>query len=392
MSSTFKTSPTDFYIQSNNLLLQNQIFLNNIQEQHDKKIIKRITETKSKNKTYSIEIIKNEERETLLKSSINTNLSIKSFEVINNFTGEIFKVNSFDKLNNFKKKLLDNRFISLVLTEEYNNNGLFITLTTKPLNNLNKEVYQLEIIYKEIYKLLKKHKIKFIKQYELTKRTVPHIHLLILDNSIKKEIELLLKNYENNTLIQEVKKEETHIVAYYMTKICNQDLEHKLYLSFEKELKNNEVKLFTSSMSKIFNKKQRVPLWNSFLLHSKYYNQDLDYHSENFMFFVFNFVKTNTFNTHLDSDIPHFILKGNEIYHYSNLRVFSKFSRVDKEEKRSIKKTHSLIIEYSKLTLNIDIEYLSIIYLNYTNNPYSYIFYYIVITIKIRIIIIKPPP
>ena len=390
--SILQKSATDFYIQSNNLLLQTQIFLNNNECHHNQKLIKKISSTKSKTKTYLIEIIKNEERETLLKSSINTNLSIKTIEVINNFTGEIFEVNSFDKLNNFKKKLLDNRFIAITLTEEYNEDGLFITLTTKPLNNLNKEVYELELIYKEIEKLLKKYKIKFIKQYELTESITPHIHILLLDNSIKEEIELLLSNFKNNTLVQEVPKEETHIIAYYMTKICNKDMGHKLYLSFEKELKKNEVKLFTSSISKIFNKKQRVPLWNSFLLHSKYYNQELDYHSENFMFFVFNFVKTDTFNTHLKTDIPHFILKGEEIYHSSNLRVFSKYSRVDKEEKRSIKKTHSLIIEYSKLTLNIDIECISIIYLNYSNNPYYHIYYYIVITIYLRIIIIKPPP
>jgi len=113
------------------------------------------------------------------------------------------------------------------------------------------------------------------------------------------------------------------------------------------------------------------------------------------MDFVFSNVKNlnNGYNSHLNPLNPYFILKDNKIYHSTKLRVFSKFSRVNKEEKRSIKETHKKIIEFSLLLINnIKIIIKSLIYINYKNNPLNtmyYIFYYIV---NLKILIIKPPP
>jgi len=384
-----------FYINSDKLIFQNKLFLNQLKI--TKKIKKTSTATTTKkDKNIILDSISNEDREEELLNNVNHIKELQTpIEIINNFNGEITEIKSFNKINRLHKKLLDNRFISLVLGKEFNNNGLLLTLTTKPLNNLDLEIQSLEEMSKKIIKLLRDNGIKFIKVYELTEDVIPHIHILILDNTIKIKIENILNKFDNRTLIQNIPSEDILKVAYYITKICNQKEKHLLYLSFEEQLKNNKVKLFTSSKSNIFNKSQRSPLFTAFLIYKQYTEELKKYDSENFLDFTFNNVKNikTSHNNHLNDIIPHFTIDNDKIYHSTKLRVFSQYSRLEKNEIEKIKRTHKRIVEYSKILINnIKVIVKSIIYLNYTNNPYSYIFYYIVITIKIRIIIIKPPP
>jgi hypothetical protein len=381
---------TQFYINTNILLFQNQLFLNNVNFTATKtktRILRQIKKSKTLVKTD----ITQENRKTLLENNVSIDKQFKEIiEIVNTSTNEIIKVNSFNKINTFKKKLLDNRFISHCLVEEHKKNTLFLTITTNSINSIDTEINDLKELSSKIEKQLKKNKIKYIKVYELTKDLLPHIHFLILDIEIKTKLNKLLSNVNNRTDLKIIKEEDNHKIVNYITKFVEYD-NKKLLLGFENKLLENNQKLFTSSKSKIFNKNNRSILFSSFLIHKRYTEQFSKYDSENFLDFCFNYVKVekNNHNTHLKSVNPHFILKDNKIHHSTQLRVFSQYTRTDKKEKRSIKKTHDTIILFSKLLLKIII----IKKIDYSLlNVINYIFNYIVITTKIRIIIIKPPP
>jgi len=220
-------SSTQFYINTNLLILKNKIFLNQIQFKNSSHACRKNVKIKSQK---SATIIKNENRKEILLSNINHITELQnSIEIIDNKTGEIKEVKNFNLLNRFKSKLLDNRFISLVLGREIDKSGLFITLTTKPLNNLNLEIEELEKIYKKIKKHLERKSIKFIKVYEFTKNIIPHIHILILDRNEKEAIKEILNKFDSRTLIQSIPKKEISKVIMYMTKLIEDKKNHLLY-------------------------------------------------------------------------------------------------------------------------------------------------------------------
>jgi hypothetical protein len=309
-------------------------------------------------------------------------------EIINNKTGEISLMTSYNKLNSFNRKLLDNRF-SAVLLSQNTHNGIFLTLTTNPLDNLDLEIEVLKSMSDKIKKLLKKYNIKYIESYEFTEKEVPHIHLLILDSSVKSELEILLSSYEKLYHLSETNSEEENImVAYYITKNCEYP-NKPLLKGFDERLIYNKTKIYNSSKNDYFFKKQRSILYSSYLISKSYIDYKSEYDSENFIFFCLTNVKhpKRSHNTHLNTHTPHFIINDDKVYHSTQLRVFSEYSRVDKEEKRSIKKTHSKIIEYSKLILNFIYKMIII-----PKNIIHYITMYLVNLYKLEIIIIKPPP
>lgn len=389
-------NPTNFYINTDLIFFKNKIFLNEITFTNNIKTPTKSTTRPPKPKIYPTTIIDNNNRENILKYKTNPIIIQNNpSEIIDNITGEVISFNEINLLKPFRSKLFDNRFIATFLTQEYKESGLFLTITTAPQNNLNKEVYELESISKKIEERLTDNNTKYIKVYELTKNNVPHIHFLILNQEIKQSIEKILNNYQYKSQILNIKQEETTAVAMYITKMAVQSEKHQVLWNFEKELKNNNTKLFTSSKSKIYTKAQRKPLWNAFLLHNQYSEKISEYQSEDFMKFVWNDVKSikTSHNLHLNDNNPYYYIEGMKIYHNTHLRVFSRYSRVNVYEKRSILKTHKKIIEYSLLLLKkLRINPLSIIYQNYINNPYFSMFHIINYILFFRISIIKPPP
>lgn len=399
MSHSLKQS-TQFYINTNINIFRNELFLNkiNFTTQTPKTLVKQ-PQTSKTNKTQSIQIINNLERYKQLNDNIEKVKKLqKPIQIIDNLSGEIKIIQNHNILNRFKKDLLDNRFISVLLTKELQTNGIFITLTTKPLNNLNLEIYELDKIYKKIYTKLKKNNIRFIKQIELTKKLIPHIHILVFSDNdkIKDIINNELNQYKYKTLIQDINQEDMTKVAYYMTKIVEQKQNYLLYYSLKQELKKQDVKLFNSSKSNIYQKRQRSPLFSAYLIHKQYIKQPQNlYDSENFMNFVLEYVKNEKkgHNNHLNHHTPHFIIDNDKIYHSTKLRVFSRFSRLEQQEIKKIQRTHKTIVDFSKLILNeIEIIIKSLKYLEYKNNPYMVFYYIVMYIINLRIIIIKPPP
>jgi len=381
------SNSTQFLINTNILLFQNQIFLNNVS--FTKKILKTSQSTKTKksrkNKT---EIIPTQDRIKLLSENNLLSELKNSIDLFNYESGEVFTTKSFNKINSFNKSLLDNRFIGLILSKQFKD-SLFITLTTKPLNNLDLEVQELETLWKKIKKLLKKNNVKYVKQFEFTKNIVPHIHILVENQKLLKEIQDIIKISKFRNQIDKIKNSENGKVSNYITKSVKYENKVLLY-GFKDRLLNNKIKFFESS-STIFHKKQRSPLFNAFLLHSEYSELKSEYTSENFINFCFDNVKHpfKHHNNHLKNNNPHFIINDEKVFHSSNLRVFSKYTRFDKNEKRSINKTHEFIIQFSKMLLNKII----IKKIDYSRLNVIIYFYYIVFYwVNSRIIIIKPPP
>jgi hypothetical protein len=227
--------------------------------------------------------------------------------------------------------------------------------------------------------------------FELTKASIPHIHIFTSDKSCDIKIENILNKYSNRTQLLKVKDtlEDRMRVANYLTKMINED--KKLYLGFENILKSLKLKLFTSSNAKTFAKSQRRVLFTSYQLHRQYATSIYSFASQDFMGFIFNFVKNpkTNHNIHLKSNTPHFIINGDRVHHSTNLRVMSKYTRIDRKEKRKIEKTHKSIISFSTLIINNStIEQVRFIYkIIISTNLYIVIY----LTIN-RIIIIKPPP
>ena len=125
--------------------------------------------------------------------------------------------------------------------------------------------------------------------------------------------------------------------------------------------------------------------------HIKYSKKEKEFTSNDFINFCLKYVKNplKGHNLQLKNTEPHFIIEKQKIYHSSNLQVFSKYSRVTKNEKRSVILTHKSIIDFSKLLLNKVVKKVHHLFINLFNFDDSYIIYYIV---NYKIIIIKPPP
>jgi hypothetical protein len=397
-----------FLINTQILLFQNQLFLNNINFTKLEEIQQYLANNESLLIYYFYikQLIKNPK--TPFKSSINDivndivndrkteleklsnidNRLYKEVEIIDNKTGEISKIKNFNVVNNFKKTLLDNRFISHILAKENKQDSLFITLTTKK-TSLNDEINELEEMNLGIKKILKKHKIKYCKVYELTKKLVPHIHLLIFNQDIHNKIKEYLKDFNNRTQILKIDKNDiSKIVNYCSKNINNID---KSLIGFNQFLKNKKVKLFSSSISNSFEKKQRSILFTAYKIHLKYAKKNKDYLSEDFIDFCFKYVKNplKDHNLHLKNSTPHFYIVKLKIFHSSNLQVFSRFGRISEDDKKNVNLTHQFIINFSKILLNKKTITKINIFINLFNFYYLHIINYIVNT---KIIIIKPPP
>jgi len=374
-----------FYIKTNNIIKQNIIFLKNVK-------VKKTPKTTTISRTKKIKpktVITNIDRKNQLNNNEIINKKLQNpLEIINNKTGEVKIIQSFNVINTFHKKLLDSRFIALVLGEEFNQDGLFITLTTTPQNNLEFEILELEEQSKKIIKLLERNKIKHIKVYELTEDLIPHIHIYTENQVLLNKFHKILQKEKYHYQIDLIEKQDTPIILNYMTKFVNEKNKTTLF-NFEEILKSLKLKIFKSSQSKIFTKAQRSPLYSAYQIHKEYTKNVFSHVSKDFMNFVFKYVKnpTTSHNKQLNEDTPHFIIDGIKVIHSTGLRVFSKYSRFDKNEKRSIEKTHKQIIDYSKMLLNNII--ITIIEIK---NTINYIYNYITTAPKYRIIIIKPPP
>jgi hypothetical protein len=378
------SNSSQFYINSQILINQNLIFLNqlNILNTHKTSIFRR------KKEELKIENIVDNRQEELEKlSNINNKLKDK-IEVFDNKTNKIIEINSFNVVNNFKKNLLDNRFISHILGKENFVDSLFITLTTKK-TNLEDEIEELEEMFVGIKKILKKHKIKHCKVYELTKKLVPHIHLLVFSQDVFNEINEFLKNFNNRTQILKVEKNDIPKIVNYCSKNINSI--DKSLIGFNQFLKSKKIKLFSSSLSKSFEKKQRRLLFVAYKIHLEYAKKNKKFISEDFIDFCFKYVKNplKGFNLHLKNSIPHFYIVKQKIFHSTNLQVFSRFSRISKNDKKSIEKTHKFIIDFSLMLLQKTIEKIENCFVNLFNFYYLHIINYIV---NYKIIIIKPPP
>ena len=357
---------TLFYINTNLLLLQNQIFLKQIKFTPKPKPTPKVEAENEEASEETEEVLEVEEvkkdieninvddrnsiKETLENLIIEElETTIKPIDLLNTKSGEVHQITNFNKINEFKKNKLDNKFISQILAKEFKGDGLFITITTPPREGLQEEIINIESIYIEVKKLIKKYKLKYIKTFELsTKNNLPHQHLLVeSNNNFERDLEKLFNEINNKTQILKVKNEELKKVAHYITKITKFN-QIKKELGFEKLLKSLGLKIFNSSISNKFSKKDRANLFNAYQLHLLYDN-DID-----FIDFCLEFVKNKkkNFNTHLKSDTPHFYIDETKIYHSTHLRVFSKYIRLNKKEKRDVKKTHKLIVEFSISILN----------------------------------------
>ena len=398
-----ESNKKQFLINSNLLIFQNRLFLQfyKFSNQNQKLSKNNNTFRKKYSKFKKEELEKIEEigeeqenrKDDIRGLADNKKVSVgSSIKLIDNKTNKIIEMNNYDVVNRFKKKLLDNRFISQVLIKENWKDSIFITLTTESKYSINEEIGELEEKSKKIEEKLKKNKIKFIKIYELTKKDIPHVHILALSSSknIKKEIEKIADS-SKNYLIQKVDKKDLPKVANYITKVVKEK-DKSLMLGFERVLKSNGIKMFTSSKSKYFTKNNRSILFNAFLIHIKYMKIEKNsFLSEEFIRFCFEYVKIplKLMNVGLKSDKPHFVLEEDKVYHSSNLRVFNRYTRVDEDEKREIKKTNEFIVYFSKILLGSS---------DKQNNRYVYKVdlissYYIVIYImKNMFKIINEPP
>jgi len=372
--SNFKSQITKklFFINNDLQLNINNIYVNNFkippktQNNPTNSIVKqKPIELTNEEKNEELDKLKifgdSQERTQQLKNLVNLdNKLFKKIQIKNNNTGEVIEVESFNNLNSFNKNLLDNRFIGHILVEEWKSDTLFLTLTTQKFENMNDEIHNLQLKTNKIEKLLDRNKIQFIKVFELTKEKIPHIHYLIQNQELQTKIKEILDNglFNNSYDLSEVEEKDNHKIVNYITKLVSEDNETKIEnMGLQKVLKSQKMKLFKSSKSKIFQKNQRSILFVAYTLHIKYFKKNKEYSSEDFIYFCLNYVKhpKTSHNLHLNTKTPHFVINGLKVYSSNNLRIFSKFSRVDNEEKRSIKETHTKIIEFSKIILRNEI-------------------------------------